>query len=372
MRISCLALFAFLLALVPSPVTASYLPYYQMTDLGTLGGENIVVGTGLNNAGDVVGYSYDTGFNFPTSPSNTEPFLYHNGKMTLLPGSIDFRPQAINDAGQIVGNAAFSNDAEVVVNGKIQKLAPQLSYSQVVAINNIGQAVGNANITKINGDIESALFYNGSVQSMGPGRAAAVNNSGVAVGSFLDPTNNRYAVLFRNGVVTDLGFPGIQPHATAINDAGQIAGYSSDSPTPGGGGSHALLDDQGVFTDLGILLNARNSMANAINNLGEVVGAFTGDSGVGRGFVYRDGKVENLNDLISGFPIGWGITSGVAINDSGQILAVGLNLSGREYMHALLLTPSDVPPMTPEPSSTVLLLLGAFACLLNRPRSHHP
>jgi len=78
-----------------------------LSDLGTLGG-NTSVAYGINNSGDIVGYSYIT-------PSNTttDGFIYSNGAMTDLNdltmtgagGHTLDAALAINDGGQIVGEA---------------------------------------------------------------------------------------------------------------------------------------------------------------------------------------------------------------------------------------------------------------------------
>ena len=55
-----------------------------MQDLGTLPGDVNSTGTGINDAGDIVGLSFDQNF-------NGRAFLWHNGKMmdlnTLIPAN---------------------------------------------------------------------------------------------------------------------------------------------------------------------------------------------------------------------------------------------------------------------------------------------
>jgi len=77
-----------------------------MIDLGTLGG-SLSVGRGINNAGQVAGYSN-------TSPGAYHAFLYSNGQMMDLNDLIDApgisltSATAINDRGQIVANGTSS------------------------------------------------------------------------------------------------------------------------------------------------------------------------------------------------------------------------------------------------------------------------
>ena len=70
---------------------------YTVTDLGTLGG-NLSVAEGINNSGQVVGFSEDLS-------GNEHAFLYSNGIMTdlgTLGGNYSFA-SGINNSGQIVG-----------------------------------------------------------------------------------------------------------------------------------------------------------------------------------------------------------------------------------------------------------------------------
>ena len=68
-----------------------------MTDLGTLGG-NQSFGRGINDAGQVTGYSI-------TSTGETHAFLYSNGQMMDLGtlGGAGSGGYAINNAGQVTG-----------------------------------------------------------------------------------------------------------------------------------------------------------------------------------------------------------------------------------------------------------------------------
>lgn len=74
-------------------------------------------------------------------------------------------------------------------------------------------------------------------------------------------------------------------------------------------------------------------------------------SGAEHAFLYSDGSMNDLNNLISN-DSGWVLIQADAINDSGQIVGDG-TIDGNH--HAFLLTP------VPEPSTCILLcsaLLG--------------
>jgi probable HAF family extracellular repeat protein len=135
--------------------------------------------------------------------------------------------------------------------------------------------------------------------------------------------------------MTDLGtLGGADSIAYAINDVGQIVGYAS----PPNSSVHAFLYSGGKLTDLGVFFDS--SVAEALNRSGVVVGTAdvlnsngTTDS---HAFIYSGGKLQDLNNLIPKGS-GWVLTEATGINDTGQIVCNAHNASG--YTHAFLLTP---------------------------------
>jgi probable HAF family extracellular repeat protein len=186
-----------------------------MIDLGTLGGAWGGAGA-LNNRGQVIGNSSlaaDPGACLiPSKPPifinpNCHPFAWDGGTLfDLNTDSIGGNPitaQAINDAGEIVGNAAFPNgatygDAYLWKDGVITNLGtlPGDCYSEAFAVNASGQTVGQ---------------------------------------SFSCDTGIARSVLWEDGVVFDLNT--LIPHSSdlqldntfAISDRGEIAGFGVPS-----------------------------------------------------------------------------------------------------------------------------------------------
>ena len=141
------------------------------------------------------------------------------------------------------------------------------------------------------------------------------------------------------GAMTDLGtLPGDKiSSAVAINDRGQVVG---NSPTIAGV-THAFLSSDGAMTDLGTL-GGTTSYATAINDRGQVVGSAetTPGSYIQHGFLYSNGAMTDLNSLVPTDSLrGITITDARAINEWGQIAAIGVDPTGDT--HVLLLTPAS-------------------------------
>ena len=103
--------------------------------------------------------------------------------------------------------------------------------------------------------------------------------------------------------------------------------------------SNALLytRDAGM-KDLGTL-GGPKSLALDINNLGQVVGSadcLDHAAGCNHAFLYASGKMIDLNSLVDP-AAGWILLVATAINDSGQIVGLGVARDGR--VRGFLVTP---------------------------------
>jgi probable HAF family extracellular repeat protein len=118
--------------------------------------------------------------------------------------------------------------------------------------------------------------------------------------------------------VEDLGtLGGSHSWASAINDSGQIVGYSY---LAGDQNNHAFLYKDGKMTDLGTL-GGTSSEAKGINISGQVVGWSDNSSGERRAFLYDSANgMKDLNDSIPA-DSGGTIEEATAINSNGEIAA---------------------------------------------------
>lgn len=123
--------------------------------------------------------------------------------------------------------------------------------------------------------------------------------------------------------ITDLGtLGGPYSVATALNDVGQVVGYSASAD----GTTHAFIWQNGTIIDLGTLSAAGGeSYATGINNLGQAVGYSTAVADPSsRAFLWQSGIIVDLNSLIPA-DSGWTLQVAAGINETGQIVGSGMH-----------------------------------------------
>ncbi|MGC4770042.1 hypothetical protein ACLQ25_13855 [Micromonospora sp. DT44] len=111
--------------------------------------------------------------------------------------------------------------------------------------------------------------------------------------------------------VIDLGtLSGGDGAATAMNDRGDIVGWS----TVAGGARHAVLWRHGVITDLGVLPGDTDSSAVDVNEFGDVAITSFGSDYLTRAVLWRDGHLRDLGTL------GGENSVAIGVNDRRQVL----------------------------------------------------
>jgi probable HAF family extracellular repeat protein len=131
--------------------------------------------------------------------------------------------------------------------------------------------------------------------------------------------------------------------AFSVNDNGVAVGQSD---TFGDGSHHAVLWRNGVVHDLGTLNDLPVSLANFINNRGQVVGFSQDFAFTTIASLWQNGQQWNLNYLIPKNS-DYFVVEALQINDAGQIATDGYRPSTGEIRGALL-TPVDGQKALPQ------------------------
>jgi probable HAF family extracellular repeat protein len=322
---------------------------YVYQNLGTLPDGGSSAARAINEVGQVAGYAttYLNAFHVVLwSPANTLQDL------GTLGGNLGFG-YGINDAGQVVGESrppatldvlAFRWSPEIPMES-LGTLGGNNSYAR--AINNAGQIVGYSNINPQ--DYHAFLWTQETgmqdLQTLGGkySTANSVNASGQVVGnSYIDvSTSTAHAFIWTSVTgMRDLGstLGGANANAMAINNLGQVAGYSSTQS----GVNHAFLWSPSMekMQDLGTL--GGDSYAEGINDAGQVVGySYLQPVGQSAFLWSLQNGMQDLNDLVVNLPAGVKLAAAYDINERGHI--VGITSTNRAFR----LTPASPTPHIP-------------------------
>lgn len=366
--------------------------FYDLIDLNPnnisfLSDEYSDLPTDINDAGQIVGI-LSVSFNNRFQPgwfwSRETGRVWINDSSGQV-NTIAIVPSSINNAGQV---AVYRRSSDYgswsgiwSQSGRINVLEDSFYFRSNAAngINNLGQVVGYTNFS-------SEPIFNDS-------------------GEVVEYQGNDHAVLWNSSTERiDIGtLPGGErSYATAINDAGQVVGYSESS-----NGTRAFVWNQASgITDLGTLPGEDYSRAYAINNQGQVLG-FSGSGNRQSSFLWSDDTgmiplpiiASDINDLgqVVGFCPGeseefclWSAENGienldisldptedwilyqvVGINNKGEIVGYGNKRSVDDPFtsRSFLLVPRSNAEPVPEPITMGgTLLAGVGLGYLRRQR----
>jgi probable HAF family extracellular repeat protein len=303
-----------------------------MIDLGTLGGSNSYA-LGINDLGQVVGYA-----DLPGDAAHDAFLITPQGGEWFRDSDLDGRNDLMIDLGTLPGT----------------------NWSSAADINNAGQVVGNS------GDNFFLWEAGNGMVDLGGGWATGINEAGQVVG------NSGWISFLWDAAhgMTDLG---AGPDYTAINaadinDVGQVVGYRWNDSSASNRAFLWTPDSPngltGSFIDLPVPPDTVDSSAYAINNAGQVVGyssLFHGEYYDSYAALWdAEGGMVYLEDHLLPGPHAAFLPNAGPINDHGVILTGGMY---NGHFHAYLLTPdspgspwiqiADAPAVTEGNTGTV-------------------
>jgi probable HAF family extracellular repeat protein len=207
---------------------------------------------------------------------------------------------------------------------------PGASFTSVNGVNASGDLVGRYTL---DGRSHGYLWSKGALTTLDPpgsvlSFAFFLNAKGQVAGYSRDAGGTRHGFVWHKGVFTTIDAPGAGPGGTriiGINDRGDVVGTYQDAT----GQFHGFLLSGGVFTTLDAPGSNGFTVAEGINNRGHIVGA--GADEATRGFVLIDG-VYTLIEVPGAV---W--TDVYAINNKGEIVGAYEDAEG---IHGFLGTPA--------------------------------
>jgi probable HAF family extracellular repeat protein len=251
--------------------------------------------------------------------------------------------RAINASGQVCINENNRHAflwTPTTPNGTIgTKLAlPPLPFSLIkpiygysspnpVAINSSGTVAGDTEsvyYSPYKVTFKATVWKNGQAAAL-PGAgfssgAAGINTIGDVVGA-----NGGTGAWWHNGIVTALSTPnGSQSLANSINDAGQIVGWTANAS----GLQHATLWQNGKAFDLGVLSGGASGdrYATGINNAGVVIGSSAAVDSTGakvfHAFIWTPAQPNGTSGKMVDITTNPGLSDceGLSINSGGQVV----------------------------------------------------
>lgn len=315
---------------------------YSFTDLGTGS-----FAAAINDSGQVVGNI------------GGDAALWNGTTLTDL-GAGEARD--INNAGLIVGN---SNGQATIWNGTTPTY---IGSFLAIAINNPGQVIGQnfnggmgtgINVILWNGVSASFVEPEGTSlmhpysmndvgQVSGYGRTVATGPDQARVVNLSDAT------AIRLNSSPGAFYP--DSNGYDINNLGQVVGVSHFTPHIAISDLHATLwDGTTTPTDLGSLGGV--SLAYAINDRGQIVGYSENANGIASiATLWSDGTIFDLNSFLDASTVaaGWILTSANDINEQGWIIGNAFNtITGTSS--AFVLSPAAA---IPEPEIYAMLATG--------------
>ncbi len=343
-------------------------PKYTFTDLSS--NSSFAIANAINNQGQIAGYQ-SIQVPLPSIPGSTvstfTATLWNGftGKGTLLaPPAFDVSSVAndLNDSGQVVG---FTSDLSGKTNAVRWEngsttLIPSINafYGNPLSLNETGEIAG------IIGPDDSSRFFAYWDRNLTPtlqghsGGDYAINDSGHIAGSFEFSPGNFQAGISSNGTLTAIGTLGASSDTPLdINNQGMVVGNGVTLAN----NIRAFLYDGETLSALRMIPGiGGQTFANAINELGQVVGSSVAAGGAFEHATLWNGyQVFDLNNFLdeNSKSAGWVLTEALDINDHGWVVGEAENsITGEK--HAFLFSSDNPIPPVPEPQLYFMWLAG--------------
>ena len=337
----------FITSVFCSGIGYAYPNTYTATFLDTPNGLDSIA-YDVNEAGQIVGMTY----NFNKGSDYAIATLWNGVAATYLntpAGNMSYASD-INNAGQVVGviSQGYGSRAALWNGSTLTYLeTPIGSNSQANAINDSGQVVGNIISTP---SVPIATMWN-SNNTIKPETLSAgsflpydINNSGQIVG-----VEGQNATKWEGNKINSLSAFGQASVANSINNRGQVIGTSY------GIQNVATLWNNNIPTYLDTL--GIGSSGGDINDVGQAVGSSYMDHSYSTyslaATLWNDNTPTNLNDFLSQNlkNEGWILSAATAINNKGVIIGYADN-KNNGTRRPFVLSPA------PEPETYAMMLLG--------------
>jgi probable HAF family extracellular repeat protein len=325
-------------------------------DLGTLGGPNSAVDWPVHNRqGVIAGFAETSAMMqenwscsafFPTADQHVcLGFVIRDGEMKALPtlGGTNGYASGVNELGEVVGWAETTMQDSTCT-------PPQVFQFEAVKY---GRDDKPQLLAPLPGDQDSA--------------ATALNAAGDVVGISGECNNAVGALSAKHAILWHDGKPRVLPTfggsgwntPTDINERGDVVGFANMPPDIAADGSLEFNPVAFIWTkEKGTqkilpLQGDTNSIAYAINNLGQVVGQSFGGPEGARAFVWENGKATDLNAMVSG-DAGIYLIYAEGINDRGDITGQACT-----FVDTACVFPAS--PSSPTPTFLAVAQYGAYA-----------
>ena len=297
---------------------------YKLIDLGTFGGPSSYLATtnevtspgainqALNNQGIVVGWRDTSTLQQPVGPLGCFNFD------CFLPLAFQWQKGVLTDLGVLPGGDAsvafwISDNgliAEQATNGVVDPLLPDFLETRAVLWQD-GKAI---DLGTLGGNESGALSVNDRGQVVG-----------FATNTIPDPLSilaaQIRAFLWQDGAMRDLGTLGTGNDSLAefVNERGQVAGWAftnaTTNPATGSPTTDPFLWEHGTIQDLGTL-GGTIGFPYGLNNRGQVIGTsdLSGDLATHPFLWTKPGPMQDLGTFGGSFGFALGI------NDAGEVV----------------------------------------------------